>query len=506
MQTKVEHIDIEQQKTTLRERGICVIIPTYNNVGSITDVVARTKEQCLDVIVVCDGCTDGTQQKVEEIEDITIVSYAKNKGKGEALKQGFMKALSMGFAYAITLDADGQHFPEDIHLLLEANIKHPGALIIGQRKGLENVERSAGSKFANGFSNFWFCVQTGQYLQDTQTGYRLYPLKKLHGLNFLTSRYEAELELLVFARWHGVELVSTPVNVYYPPKEERVSHFRPGLDFTRISILNTILCILALVYGLPLKIIRSLLTFCRTFYSLLAYLISCFLILIPGTIFAGLFNTNKKKKSAWVRGLLYKVTKTIIYYHGIPGVKYTIDNKANEDFSRPAVVICNHQSHLDLMVMLSQTKKLIVLTKDWAWNSPFFGWVIRNAEYYPVSMGFEKLLPQLKALIDDGYSIAVYPEGTRSADCHIARFHKGAFLLAEELKLDILPFIEYGPGLVLPKGGTYLRKGQIKLQIDKRISYDEYSKIGSTKEIASWFRKYYKKEYSSLSNRLDQDA
>ncbi len=506
MQTEIENIDLKTQKTTLHERGICVIIPTYNNVGSIVDVVTRAQKQCLDVIVVCDGCTDGTREKVEQIEGITVVAYPKNAGKGEALKQGFKKALALGFAYAITIDADGQHFPEDIHIMLEANIKHPGALIIGQRKGLENVERSAGSKFANGFSNFWFCVQTGQYLQDTQTGYRLYPLKKLRGLDFLTSRYEAELELLVFARWHGVKLVSTPVNVYYPPKEERVSHFRPGPDFTRISILNTILCVLALVYGLPLKIWRFLMIALRTIHSLLVYLASCFLVLIPGTALICMQKTDQKTKSAKVRNLLYKVTRFIMCTHTIPGVKYTVENKEGEDFSRPSVVICNHQSHLDLMLMLSQTKKMIVLTKDWAWNSPFFGWVIRNAEYFPVSMGYENLVPQLKKLTDEGYSIAIYPEGTRSKDCRIGRFHKGAFMLAEELKLDILPFVEYGPGLVLPKKAKYLRKGQICLKINKRIPYEEYSQIGTTKDIASWFRKYYKKEYSDLSNRLDQNA
>ena len=108
----------------------------------------------------------------------------------------------MGFSYAITLDGDGQHYPSDICHFLTANQKHPGTLIIGSRR-LEGVERSGGSKFANSFSNFWFWVQTGRKLPDTQTGYRLYPLKKLRGLSLLTSRYEAELELLVFASWPG---------------------------------------------------------------------------------------------------------------------------------------------------------------------------------------------------------------------------------------------------------------------------------------------------------------
>ena len=231
----------------LHERGICVVIPTYNNCGTLTNVIDRTLAMCADVIVVNDGSTDDTAMILSGYEDrITVVSFERNAGKGSALKAGFRKAIEMGYVYAITLDADGQHFPEDIPVLLKANMENPDALIVGQRQGLESIERSAGSKFANSFSNFWFCVQTFQYLKDTQTGYRLYPLLKLHGLCLLTSRYEAELELLVFSSWHGVRLVSVPVNVYYPPMEERVSHFRPGKDFARISILNTILCFLTI--------------------------------------------------------------------------------------------------------------------------------------------------------------------------------------------------------------------------------------------------------------------
>ena len=218
----------EEVKRQLTLRGICVVIPTYNNERSVLKVVLETLSYCDNVIVVNDGSTDSTTSLLKEIDNITLLSYSKNRGKGYALKVGFMKALEMGFAYAITLDADGQHYPKDIELFLEANKKTPGALIIGNRN-LEGVDRSKGSSFANKFSNFWFCVQTGKFLSDTQTGYRLYPLRKLYGLSLLTSRYEAELELLVFAAWHGVELVSIPVNVYYPPRQERVSHLELGL-------------------------------------------------------------------------------------------------------------------------------------------------------------------------------------------------------------------------------------------------------------------------------------
>lgn len=240
---------------SLHERGICVIIPTYNNENTIGRIVHEALSLCDGIIVVNDGSTDSTTQTLRSINGITLIEYEQNKGKGHALKRGFTKALEMGFTYAITLDGDGQHYPANIIDFLKANIKHPESLIVGQRN-LKGVARSKGSNFANKFSNFWFYVQTGERLNDTQTGYRLYPLKELRGLSLLTSRYEAELELMVFASWHGVKIVSIPIDVYYPPKEERVSHFRPVMDFVRISILNTILCILTIVYALPLRLWR----------------------------------------------------------------------------------------------------------------------------------------------------------------------------------------------------------------------------------------------------------
>ena len=496
-----------ESKKTLHDRGICVLIPTYNNVGTIADVVRRALTHCLDVIVVADGCTDGTLEILQNIEGITIVSYAKNAGKGCALKRGFKKALEMGFAYAITLDADGQHFPEDIPTMLQANQKHPGALIVGERKGLEEMERSKGSKFANAFANFWFAIQTGRRLKDTQTGFRLYPLKKLRGLSLLTSRYEAELELLVFASWHGIKIVSVPVNVYYPKPEERVSHFRPIADFSRIFVLNTILCILAIVYGLPLAIWRGLMTFLRTTYALLFFILSVFLILTPAAMLYLAFTKDLEKKRMGMHKLLWNFSRFVTIWHGIPGVKFSVGNPHKENFEKPAIIICNHQSHLDLMTMLIHTPKLVCLTKDWVWNNPFYGYIIRNAEFYPVSEGTETLMPKLKSLVERGYSITVYPEGTRSPDCSITRFHQGAFHLAQQLELDILPLVLYGAGKALPKKEKHLHKWPIRIEIDKRISPEELQSHGDTTMAqASSLRKYYKKRYAEMANRIEQDV
>lgn len=449
----------EKQRQLLHDRGICVVIPTYNNGGTIAMVVRETLKEISDVIVVNDGSTDDTSKILNSIEGITTVEYTKNQGKGYALRKGFECALEMGFSYAITLDGDGQHYPSDIALFLKENQKHPGALIIGSRQ-LIGVQRSKGSSFANQFSNFWFYIQTGRRLADTQTGYRLYPLKKLHGLRLLTSRYEAELELIVFASWHGVEIVPIDIRVYYPPQEQRVSHFRPGKDFARISVLNMVLCFLAVVYGLPLRVYRGIANVLRTVYSLLFVLLACFCVITPSVWLYVKVGRMTERKRRNLHKLIYHASRFVMLHHGIPGTtfNYKCSNKVN--FSKPSVVICNHQSHLDLACQLSLTPNIVFLTNQWVWNNPLYGLMIRHAEFYPVAEGIDELMPKLQSLVKRGYSIAIYPEGTRSKDCKIGRFHKGAFYVAEQLGLEIIPMYLYGPGRILPKKPTTYAKDQ----------------------------------------------
>ena len=226
-------------------RHICAVIPTYNNGGTVADVVRGVLRQGLPVLVVDDGSTDDTAQKLEGLE-IKVIRHPWNRGKGRALKTGLEEARRLGYRFALTMDADGQHDPADIPALVAAAGER--TLVVGSRN-LTADGMPAGNTFANKFSNFWFTVQTARKLPDTQTGFRVYPLEDLPSLKLLTSRYEAELTLLVFSAWKNLRIVPVPVRVYYP--EDRVSHFRPFADFFRISVLNTALCGLALVYGYP---------------------------------------------------------------------------------------------------------------------------------------------------------------------------------------------------------------------------------------------------------------
>lgn len=238
----------------VEENEVCAVIPTYQNAKTLLKVVADVHRVVDTVFVVDDGSNDGTAALLDKATDNErpekVLTHPKNCGKGAALKTGLTYARQQGFRYAVTLDADGQHRADDIPALLKAVEEEPDALAIGSR-GLQHENMPAKSTFANRFSNFWFALQTLQRLPDTQSGLRVYPLQRLHGLRWMSARYEAELTLLVFSAWAGVKLLPVPVSVYYPPRDQRVTHFRPGRDFTRISVLNTLLCFLMVVYGWP---------------------------------------------------------------------------------------------------------------------------------------------------------------------------------------------------------------------------------------------------------------
>ena len=238
----------------VEENEVCAVIPTYQNAKTLLKVVADVHRVVDTVIVVDDGSNDGTAALLDKAtgneRPEKVLTHPKNCGKGAALKTGLTYARQQGFRYAVTVDADGQHRADDIPALLKAVEEEPDGLAIGSR-GLQHENMPAKSTFANRFSNFWFALQTLQRLPDTQSGLRVYPLRRLHGLRWMSARYEAELTLLVFSAWAGVKLLPVPVSVYYPPRDQRVTHFRPGRDFTRISMLNTLLCFLMVVYGWP---------------------------------------------------------------------------------------------------------------------------------------------------------------------------------------------------------------------------------------------------------------
>lgn len=240
--------------TSFNELSTCVIIPTYNNATTIEQVIVGVLVYTTNIIVVVDGSTDNTNERLKKFDNIEVILYEQNVGKGWAIRKGFEKARTLGFDYAITIDSDGQHFPDDLPIFIDELKQNPDSVIIGSRN-IKADGMPSKNTFANKFSNFWFWAETNLKLPDTQSGYRLYPIKLYRDTKFFTRKYEFEIEVIVRSAWSGIKVIPVPVKVYYPPEDERVSHFRPMPDFTRISILNSILVIITFLYILPLKVL-----------------------------------------------------------------------------------------------------------------------------------------------------------------------------------------------------------------------------------------------------------
>ena len=209
------------------------------------------------------------------------------------------------------------------------------------------------------------------------------------------------------------------------------------------------------------------------------------------TFFLFLGGPAPRKREKYRRGLM-KTARLAM--KAIPGCPYTLSNPYGEDFSKPAVYICNHQSHLDVLPILALHPKVILLTNEWVWNSPFYGYLIRKAEFYPVMEGLEKNLAHMKDLVARGYSIVIFPEGTRSQDCRIQRFHRGAFVSARELGLPILPLYIHGFGYALPKHDFLLRKAGLYMEVGKRFEVPEGDIAAFTRKV----RHDYEREYARI--------
>jgi len=235
----------------------CVIIPTYNNHKTIKSVIDQVLVYTKNIIIVNDGSTDNTPEILKEYNNLKLINLSKNKGKGNALRIGFKCAEKLKYKFAITIDSDGQHFPNDIPVFINAleNEINKNVLLIGARDmNQKGVPKK--SNFGNKFSNYWFWVETGINLEDTQSGFRLYPLLAIKDISFMTTKFEFEIEVIVKAAWKGIQVKNIPIRVLYK-KNDHVSHFRPVEDFIRISILNTWLVILTFIYIKPRNYFRK---------------------------------------------------------------------------------------------------------------------------------------------------------------------------------------------------------------------------------------------------------
>jgi 1-acyl-sn-glycerol-3-phosphate acyltransferase len=236
-------------------------------------------------------------------------------------------------------------------------------------------------------------------------------------------------------------------------------------------------------------------------FSLLFFLIGTCLFMIPLTCLYFHMGKVSERKRMNYHQILRALSEFVIKH--VPGVGFSFNNAVQETFDKPAVIICNHQSHLDLMCIMMLTPKLVILTNDWVWKNPFYGMIIKYAEFYPISDGIDMNERRLQSLMNRGYSVIIFPEGTRSEDCSILRFHQGAFYLAEKLNVDILPVFIHGTGHVLSKKDFMLREGNIYMEIGKRMSATEIQQRRGAMKLASQFHKIYSVCYKEICNRCE---
>ena len=246
------------------------------------------------------------------------------------------------------------------------------------------------------------------------------------------------------------------------------------------------------------------LTLKRLFFTFLMFLVMIFCTLIVITpltfLYKFLIPDSEKKRYRYHQmiAIFMRVAMKLL-----PGVKFNVNNEVGENFEKPAVIIANHQSSLDLVCTMMLHPKVVLLTTDWVWRDPFYGIIIRFAEYYPVSDGYDKNVERLKNLVERGYSVVVFPEGTRSMTGEIIRFHKGAFQLAQALNVDILPIFIHGAYHAMPKKDFFvLREGNIAVEIGKRMPADEVKSINA-RALTSQFHRYYIEHYAEIRDERE---
>lgn len=231
------------------------------------------------------------------------------------------------------------------------------------------------------------------------------------------------------------------------------------------------------------------------------FLLGCLLLGLVIVLFKLLvFIPTKIKKNAFHK-ILQLFSKSLIYI--MFNVKKVWIDVQTRSLDKPCVLIANHQSFLDIMLMVSLHPRLVLMTNDWVWNSPFFGAVVRYADFYPVSSGAEQSVDSLRQLYDRGYSIVIFPEGTRTPDGKLKRFKKGAFFLAEQLGADIQPVVLHGTGVCIRKHDLLVNSTTVSIQFLPRISVRDTSWGNEYQTRCKNITQYFKEAYTALRLRVE---
>jgi glycosyltransferase involved in cell wall biosynthesis len=225
----------------MADARVAALIPVLDGAGTIEAVVRGARRRVGYVVVVDDGSSDGSAERASQA-GAEVLRHGRNRGKGAALRSGLAHLHGRGFTHAFTLDADGEHLPDEMPVLLAEVERHPKAILVGARRREAGQQIAGRNRFGNAFADWWVARAAGRALPDTQSGFRVYPIASVLDLGTRSDRYAFESEVLILASLRGIEIVSREVAVYYPPPAERVSHYRPWGDtlpiiFTVVSFL-----------------------------------------------------------------------------------------------------------------------------------------------------------------------------------------------------------------------------------------------------------------------------
>jgi glycosyltransferase involved in cell wall biosynthesis len=225
------------QTNTTDISRIWVVIPVFNNKDTVVRVARACRLSLPHILVVDDGSTDADIEKAFLGTDITVLRHVRNSGKGTAIRTALQYIREWGAEFMITIDADGQHDPQDISRFIPLLEQDNSAIIVGARD-FSSGSIPGRSRFGRDFSNFWLWLETGRDIDDSQSGFRAYPVRYLSRMKLDGRHYDFEIEVLTRAAWSGLELKQVAISVFYPTTESRVSSFRPFLDSLRISLMH----------------------------------------------------------------------------------------------------------------------------------------------------------------------------------------------------------------------------------------------------------------------------
>lgn len=237
--------------------------------------------------------------------------------------------------------------------------------------------------------------------------------------------------------------------------------------------------------------------------SLLIYGIGGMLLSLFSISILQILPISKKIKFKWLHRTAANLLTLVLYTN--PFVHKKVINKEKEKFDNPSIIISNHASSLDTLTIGLLTPNIVYLVNDWVYKSPIFGLLARVMGYYPITSGVDNSPDHLQEKVKQGYSLVVFPESKRSFSNKVGRFHKGAFFLQEQLKLDILPIFLHGNSEVMPKNDYIIYDGSITAIVGKRIAYGD-TEFGTTyRERNKKISQYYKSEFLRLRNKIETE-